>query len=267
MSKIHFGRLIAPTLLLVLAASSAEAAVSLDLTAGGTGTINGAVFTTTDNSATGSGVIDSFVRISDNDDTVDGYNTSARPLQFDENTSATFTHDLPLSVVPIVTLSDGFTYREFLLDINQTKNEPLLNLLELQIFVGDTASLTGATVGAGGTLDFSGAGGTATLIYDLDAGGNDANTVQLNYNLNAGSGSGDLFVYIRDSLFTSVGANDFVTLYSLFEPNNDGFEEWAVRTTDPISPETPEPTSIIAWLVCTGGLGLVLRRRMKKTAV
>jgi hypothetical protein len=28
----------------------------------------------------------------------------------------------------------------------------------------------------------------------------------------------------------------------------------------------PEPTSIVAWLVCTSGLGLVLRNRMKKSA-
>ena len=87
-------------------------------------------------------------------------------------------------------------------------------------------------------------------------------TVNLNYNLNSGSGSGDLFVYIPDSLF--VGGT-FVTLYSKFEPNNDGFEEWAVRTTDPISP-APEPGSIIAWLICTSGLGLVIRSRMKKAA-
>jgi hypothetical protein len=254
-------KLIAYAALLAFAASTAQAATILDLTTAGS---NGSVtandfFTTSDNQATGSGVIDSFVRISDNGSIVAGYNTSARPVEFQENTSPTFTHDLPLSIVPVVNIG-GTNYREFLLDINQTKPDSILNLIELQIFVGNTANLTGASVdGTTGTVTFAG----TSLIYDMDAGLGGDYSVKLDYNLNSGSGSGDLFVYIKDSLF--VGGS-FVTLYSKFEPNNDGFEEWAVRTTDPISPEVPEPTSIVAWLVCTSGLGLVIRSRMKKPA-
>src|SRR4029453_16175065 len=121
MSTTQCTKPLACAALVLLGATSAQAAISLDLTAGGTGSITtNDIFTTTDNSATGSGVIDSFVRVSTNETTEQGYNTSARPLEFDENTSATFTHDLPLSIVPIVTLG-GVEYREFLLDINQTK--------------------------------------------------------------------------------------------------------------------------------------------------
>src|SRR4029077_18801416 len=65
--------------------------------------------------AAGSGNIDSFVRVQASG-TEQGYNTSFRPLQFNETTSATFTHDLALSAVPVV-LINGVTYREFLLDI------------------------------------------------------------------------------------------------------------------------------------------------------
>ena len=95
---------------------------TVDLTTGaaaGMQSVNGGFVTWTASQPTGSGFIDSFVRVSANTDCVQGYNTDSRPLQFDENTSATFTHDLLLSAVPIVNIG-GVNYREFLLDINQT---------------------------------------------------------------------------------------------------------------------------------------------------
>jgi hypothetical protein len=76
------------------------------------------------------------------------------------------------------------------------------------------------------------------------------NTIELDYNLNSGSGSGDLFAYIKNSLFT--GAT-YVTLYSQFgDPpgannNNDGFEEWAVRSVEIFNPPVPEPASMLMW--------------------
>src|SRR5215831_4261677 len=51
---------------------------------------------------TGSGTFESFVRLSTNNLVERGYNTSHRKVQFDENTSPTFTHDEPLSHVPTV---------------------------------------------------------------------------------------------------------------------------------------------------------------------
>src|SRR5215204_3301800 len=74
--------------------STLNAEIAVNLTAGGTSTINGAIFTTTDTQSTGTGVIRSFVRISDNSSIVQGYNTDARPLQFDENNSPQFTRSL-----------------------------------------------------------------------------------------------------------------------------------------------------------------------------
>src|SRR5512145_327412 len=80
-------------------------ATTLDLTtAGSSGFIDAAFFQQIDPRATGSGVIDPFVRISANTDLEEGYNTSGRPLQYDENSSPTFTHDLLLSAVPIVNI-------------------------------------------------------------------------------------------------------------------------------------------------------------------
>jgi hypothetical protein len=132
----------------------------------------------------------------------------------------------------------------------------------LQIFVGNTGSPTGATVGAGGTLSF---GGQASLIYDMDTGGD--NQIELDYNLNSGSGSGDMFAYIKDSLFTG---GSFVTLYSKFGPppsaNNDGYEEWAVRTAT--LPVVPLPMAAWGGMALSGFVGASrLRRRARFTDV
>jgi hypothetical protein len=259
---ISLGRwLILPLALLCFTPSNVRA--DLDLTtAGASGFINGGFFTNTDNQSTGTGVINSFVRISGSADTIQGYNTDARPLQFDENSSPQFTRALPLSAVPIVTIG-GVAYREFLLDINQTGVSPLETLRELQIFTGTTGSPSGALIDGSGNVTFP-AFPTMTRIYDLDGAGD--MSIELNYLLNSGSGSGDMFAYIPNALFVS---GTYVTLYSLFGPppsaNNDGFEEWAVRIVEgPPLPVIPEPATIIT---AVSGLPfglLALRRRFRR---
>src|SRR5437899_1740853 len=95
-------------------------AETIDLTSvGSSGTINGGLFQQTSTQPTGTGVIDSFVRIQNNG-TEQGYNTSARPVQFDEKTDPNYTRPLLLSSVPVVNIN-GVNYRQFLLDINQNK--------------------------------------------------------------------------------------------------------------------------------------------------
>src|SRR5438067_1440064 len=54
-------------------------------TRGASGWINGAAFVQNTTQPTGSGVMHSFVRVQSNDAIEQGYNTDARPLQFDEN--------------------------------------------------------------------------------------------------------------------------------------------------------------------------------------
>jgi hypothetical protein len=245
---------------LVSIAGSAQAVV-VDLTSalGNSGTINGGIYTNTGVQAAGSGVLDSFVRVSSNNGYVRGYNTSARGVAYDENTSPTFTHDLALSAVPVVNIG-GVNYREFVLDINQQGSAPLETLSNVQIRTG-AASGSGAAPAWGSTV--------GNLIYQMNPGTWDGtgsnpytNRVELNYNLNPGSGAADMFLYVPDSLFT--GAS-FVYLYSEFgapNPNNDGYEEWAVRTP---GPAVPLPTAAWAGLSClagVGALGAIRRRRM-----
>ena len=221
----------------------------------------GALWTTTDIQATGSGVIDPFVRLNANTDIVSGMNTDGTLTQ-DENPSPTFTHDLNASAVPVVTIN-GLTYYEFLLDINQTGADPLLSLSSLSLCVSDTGDQT--ISGTAVTCAGAGAAGAGDLVYNLDAAAN--NSVELNYLFNSGSGSGDLFVYIPTSALVN-SPGDFLYLFSSFggtgttpgtNNDNDGFEEWAVRFVS--TPTTiPDGGATLTLLgLALGGIGMARR--------
>src|SRR5262249_20334988 len=121
-------------------------ATVLDLTAAGASvTTDGFRANQVDAQPTGTGFIHSFVRIqgaAPGGGIEQGYNTTARPLQFDENPSPQFTRALTLDQVPIVVV-DGVAYREFLLDINQKASASRLSVDEVRVFLGDRSDLTG----------------------------------------------------------------------------------------------------------------------------
>ena len=255
MKRVHgkwlLSALGAGALSLVLAAPAS--AVELDCTLGcAEVSFDGAIWSTNDNQSTGTGVIQSFVRISGNSLEVDGHNTSARPLLNDENNSPIFTRSLLLSNVPLVDIG-GTLYYEFLLDINQKDKDPLLSLSGVEICVSTDPSLSEAD-GCPGTTKYSMTGG---------------NYVLLDYGLNSGSGSGDLFMYIPLSTLGAAGTN-YVYLYSIFGEvapfgNNDGFEEWAVRTATlppPDGGDVPEPASLALLGVGLLAGGMRLRKKI-----
>lgn len=242
-----------------LITSAAHAAIMVDLTArGSSGTINGALFRQIDAQPTGTGVINTFLRVQ-KQGVEQGYNTDWRPTGFDEKTDL-HTRSLLLSEVPKVTIGD-IIYREFLLDINESANEPLLSLNDVQVFLAATGNVHNkSNLGA--------------PIYDMDSG-TDAN-VKLNYSLNGGSGSGDMLMYVPDSLFNP-NAGPYVYLYSLFgapipgdssdvsNKSEAGFEEWAAGkkgpngTIVPITPApVPEPATMGLIVIASG---MLLRRR------
>jgi hypothetical protein len=213
-------------LLEILEDRTVPSGTPLDLTApAAEGMIDGVIFRQTAAQPTGTGVIRSFLRLqaaNANSTIEQGYNTDARPLQFDEKTSATFTHSLQLGDAAEVVI-DGTPYIEFLLDINQQSSQSTLSLDELRFYVADTPNLRGydaATKQLGGV----------TAVYDQTAGGE--YWVKLDAGLNSGSGSGDLLVYVPTQLFASGTANPYLYVYSKFGVHlaaNGGFEEWATR--------------------------------------
>lgn len=215
---------------------------SLDLTTrGSSGYIGSAYFKQSDPQPAGSGYIQPFVRLSSNQPIVQGYNTNARPLEFDENSSPSFTRALSLNDFPVLYLQ-GTAYRGFLLDINQTKTDSFLSLDHLEIYLANEGNLSGYPSNLG------------TLIYNLDATGD--NRIILDYALNSGSGSGDMKAYIPDSLFAG---GSYVYLYSKFGeseysryPNNDGYEEWAA---------IPAPGAIVLLSIGLCSVNWLRRRR------
>jgi len=248
----------------------------------------GAIWSTNKVQPTGSGYIDSFLRIQDAGPApgslvVDGMNTSGALLN-DEKPGPTFTTDVKTGDVSTVSIN-GSSYYQFLLDINQTGADPLLSLSGLQLCQSGSASLS-FTDTCAGVDSTSPNTGTSTLKYDMDqslAGSPlhpetaaPVNNVLLDYSKNAGSGSGDMFVYIPTSVLPTNGNNNtYLYLWSQFglpSPygNNDGYEEWAYihagpGVSDAFNLPNPEPGSLIllGTGLLLGGKALRLRRRVK----
>jgi hypothetical protein len=196
---------------------------TLDLTTpGAVGEANGAIYEQANPQPTGVGVIHDFLRIqAHGKQTMEqGFNSDARPVQFDEKTDHNFTRSLQLSELPVVTVN-GVPFRVFLLGVNQRNSQSLVSLDELRIYVADAPNLTGYDAS---TNQLAG----LTPIYDLSANG--PNWVKLDASLTHGNGSGDMYLFVPDSLFASSNPNPYVYLYSKFgvnEPVNGGFEQWA----------------------------------------
>jgi len=260
-NNIGFAKLFTLALIALLAGGLQSAmATSLDLTAGGDGTVNGGYFITVDQQSTGTGVIQSFVRIQAIG-SEEGYNadrSSGVNVMPDVNTSPSFTRDITLGMIPIVTDPGGATgdYYEFLLDINQTNANALLSLDQVQIFTRDTSLPDASTLAL--------LTGSSDPRWNLDLGADGDSEVLLDYSLNSGSGSGDLFLYVPVSAFAGVNSGSFVYLYSQFGAkggsyvSNDGFEEWAIREAGPSNP-IPEPTTLV--LIGMGLVGIAATRR------
>ncbi|MCA6122782.1 hypothetical protein J6500_12870 [Bradyrhizobium sp. WSM 1704] len=228
----------------------------IDLTFQNTRTITSgsvtAIFSTDQVSVgAGTGLLDPFSQIGGNTTAVQGYNTDFNDFVLDNagKGGTNFIHSLKLSDLPIEFVGSTGYYR-FELDINQlnSADKILLSLNALQIWQASVGNLNNYVPGAtpdAGTGAFP--AGSATLIYNLDAGGD--KFIGLNGSLQSGSGNTtDMTFLVPITAFDPNQA--YVYLYSAFgyEPgtfnynyvdgngtthtgtsawtNNDGFEEW-----------------------------------------
>src|ERR1043165_5424054 len=214
----------------------------------------GAIWSTNQTQPAGSGVIDSFLRVDSPGSTFteEGFNTSARKLQFNENPSRVFTRDLLTSSVPVVTIGNT-QYLQFLLDLNEPNNAgaPPISLDRLEIFAapggGELTSPKG-NLGSLGKLVYdmdagTASGGKLSTGADGDSGSLNGLTVGLNsgvspngnwvllYDTNHGSGQADMTVLVPAAGFTTSN----LILYCRFgdikgAQATGGYEEWAVPT-------------------------------------
>jgi len=286
-----------PTLLLGTAAFTMQAATTINLATTSANNCNAVagVCTTNGNNAalggnfivqqispqsTGTGVIDSFLRVQD-DPTEQGYNTSNGTPYSDKG--GNFTRALALTEVPKVTIN-GTVYRQFLLDINQNGND-LINLNQIEILQSFTdptcpaPATTCATTVSGGTFPVLSFPSGVTEIFQMSNNvvGSDF-TILMNYALNAGSGSGDMFLYVRDDKFLAANGGQ-VILYSQFgnppgaNATNDGFEEWSVlkgandTCVGACIVNTPEPGSVVLFGTVLIGVCQILRKRVSAARV
>lgn len=180
--------------------------------------------------STGTGLISSFVRLQapQAESFESGYNTSGRPVQFDENTSPQFTYAITLSMVPLVSI-DGQNYYQFNLDLNESDKDsgPLITLHNIKFFASDSPTLTSMDETS---LLFP--ENDARLLYDMDG---DGDVTVLLTDWNSGSGTGDYRVNVPVSVFSGVALGDYIYVYSEFgskdgsgSPAEGGFEEWFV---------------------------------------
>ena len=128
---------------LLACAAAAQASTIIDLSAGGSGTANGSIYTWTGHQPTGSGAIDWFLRVHDR------HGIQAREIRIEDLVVRTIT---------------GTDYYEFLLDVNESASPAgeLISLDNIQIYVGDDLRYD-SDVGANGDT-------TIVLDYTLNSG-------------------------------------------------------------------------------------------------
>jgi hypothetical protein len=267
------------------------------LTNGGTAAIGGNFGVVEfDNSGSGSGSFNPFVRISQssNNSFEEGYNTGdGLKLPLDDQSGPNFTTGIQLSSIPTVTFGSA-TYYVFTLDAAQSGNGSL-SLNQVQIFASNAALGNADFIANGSTLALDAnqspppltnslmqiqssvvTAKDVTEVFRLNQ--NDAtlaanNEIQL-INVNNGNGHTDMLLYINANDFAGDSPSTFVTLFSQFghQPGQFGadgsYEEWGVQQDATILPNpppfltgTPEPASMAVWGVL--GFAFVYGRRRR----
>jgi hypothetical protein len=210
---------------------------------GADASINGALFSSNYLQPTGTGHIQPFLKMTTSAEVEQAYNTDEKKKVLDDMPS--WTSSLTLrELLTVVPPQGGVPSKAFLLDIDQQGTVPPdLLLTDLKIYVGP---------GLANYNEDPWVAPAATLVYDLDGPGLVDNTIDLDYRLDPGSGGGDMWAYIPVDAFKGLAKTDNVLLYSKFNQNNDGPEEWAAVV--------PAPAAVLLAALAWGAAGLKLRK-------
>ncbi len=240
----------------MLAINTAKAAVlNLD---NGSGTVNGALFATTDQQPTGTGVFDPFLTIQ-NSPWEQGYNSGSG--NFDTKREPVWNHEIKFSDMTVTTIG-GSQYYGFTVDINEPNGAKAgISLDAFQVYTSSSLQNSTSTNSSG---FFNGSLGT--LRYTL---GDNAVTYT---DTRHGSGSGDINIYIPVSAFAGAQANDYIYLYQRWGNSDSttttqgGFEETSlIRGVTPV-PEMSALFPILGLMVAVGSTHILRRRRMARVS-
>jgi hypothetical protein len=254
-SKLFFA------ILLIAALPGSLFAVSvLDLSGSTlTGTANNATFTVYNHKTAGTGALDPFLRVN-NDNPATTCNASNATRECGFNTDGAVTWDTKSDPHTHAILMSAYT-GSFVLDINEPNGagRDFLSIDQLQIFGANFADVGSATYG-GSNPTGSVVNSNLTLLWSLD--GPSANT---DYSIFAkdrfsGSGTTDLKIDIAKSVFyQNASTFQYLVLFTnLGNVDRDqstsaaaegGFEEFALLAGAPIDSTVPEPAAV--WLLLT----------------
>jgi len=177
--------------------------------------------------SSGTGTFNPFVRLQATPQEA-GYNTDGT-TEFDTKVG-TWTHAIKISEIPVRTTDGCSSCWELFVDINDSNNNKVISLNDMEIWFTSDPDLTGYDQFTG----FS-----ATKQYDF------AGTILIN-DVNQGSGRGDLrYLVPRTGITIPPNCNygnplctDYFVVYSKWGttdgyPSDGGFEEWKVRVYPP----------------------------------
>jgi hypothetical protein len=264
--RVRTKSLLAAAAMALLASTQAKAAYLVDLTTANAEDFANGAFYFQAGPGSGTGTFNPFLHIQANG-VEQGYNTTDHTaLSAEGFPEAVDVHTLSLqySTLSVMNHPDAAStptdYVQIALDINQGGGNPLLDLVDLRVFLGNAGNLSG----------FPTFGGNAIQIFDSNSGPDGSGVIRFNNNLGSGSGTADAVINIPKSLFdTTIAANPghtFVYVFASFTGGNGGFEEFnssdvPILTADQIA-SVPEPSSMaLTALGAVGLLGYALRKR------
>jgi hypothetical protein len=233
----------------ILASAQTSKASVVDLTSGlsASGSINGALFSASDQQPAGTGFIDSFLRVQASP-TEQGYNTDGG-FPFDDKNPHNFQHSIQLSSLAQFSLN-GTQYFKFMLDANQSGgSNHTFTLTQLQFYTSNDPAQMTTTFNANGTLPLG------NLAYNMNIGGGTDNSVLTTA---TGSGKFDAVVFVPVSDFNAT--DKFVYLYFAGQ-GNGGFEEWTAATAVAPVPELGTFFPIIGLIVAVFSTQALRRRQ------